>query len=518
MFSFILTILAPVLAFVGGLSTPNVFPNANPTPTPQSNAWQNSCYQVEPAVKLTVSREDLDRVYTAIPGQPQCYGADAPVDAPNGLIGEYTLIRRAIGLTPIKVEKEGEPYNGGCELGSAIRWVAEKTDGTKIYWEPSNFREQDIRQFVEVLAGKEGKNYVFDIYAKDTILDNLPEYITNCVESGGLVPVTEENTSIIPPQVIPLKDVIGDASINVYYANYEKFLPQSPDSFPPNGNYLIKVDKQAIPKKALYDDQGKIGEYPLTINGTSYTYEIYFHVGAFYVRDTSSQESWVYGSEAEAPPTLSGRDPSLQFKALRFRVVDSWTVFTPVCKPAIYLYPPNDISISVRIEPKGKLTETIPDYGEGWHVRATTTGQIIADKKVYPYLYYEADLTNGYEPHEGWIIAKESLKVRLAGILTTLGLNEREKDDFLTYWMPRLNNKPYYFVGFVPQTEIEKQETLTLSQNPETKIRIRLIFEGLDVPIFIQAPTLSSPQRIGFTLVDWGGSLVGKTCEGKTIQ
>ncbi|MBI2616523.1 hypothetical protein HYW55_00115 [Candidatus Gottesmanbacteria bacterium] len=517
MFSFILTILAPFLALVGGLSSSTASLTATPTPSSSSDFWQASCYQVESSVTLSVTKEDLDRVEVVNPAHPLCYGTNAPIDPPNGLIGDYTLIRRGVELIPFKVEKEGAPYNGRCELGSAIRIVGEKEDGTVIYWEPSNYKEQDIRQFVEVFRGKNGKNYVFDIYARDTILDNLPDYITNCVESGGLVPVTEENTNIVPPQSIPLKDVIKDEATNPYFENYEKFLLEDPDSFPPNGNFIVKISEQNIPKPALKGDAGKFGEYETTINGTGYIYEIYFHVGAFYIRDKNSKESWVYGVSAEEPPTLSGRDPSLQLKVLRFRVVDSWTVFTPVCKPAIYLYPEKETALEVQVSPKGELTTTIPEYGSGWNIVSFPDGRLKTDGQSYPYLYYEANLNDGYKPKEGWIISLEEREAKLSDILKSLGLNEKERADFLDYWLPRLTSKPYYFVGFVPLSEIEEKEKLTLSENPDTILRVRLIFEGLDAPVSVPAPILQATDRKGFVLVDWGGSVIGESCEGTAI-
>lgn len=518
MFSLILTIIAPLLALVGGLSTQNQQAIKTQSVQQNQNFFQSACYQIEPDVKLIITKEDLDTVHSQYSNQPLCYGADAPIDPPNGLIGEYTLLRRGVELIPFKVEKEGEPYSGGCELGSAIRTVAQKPDGTKIYWEPSNYKEQDIRQFVEVFKGKNGKNYVYDIYARDTILDNLPDYITNCVESGGLVPVVETNTNIVPPQSIPLDAVIKDASSNTFYSNYENFLLEDPDTFPPNKNYLMKLEKQNVPKKALKNDQGKIGEYPITIEGKSYIYDIYFHVGSFYVRDQNSLKSWVYDATAESPPININHDPSLQLKALQFRLADSWTVFTPVCKPAIYLYPEKDTTLSVGVVPHGKLTKTIPDYGDGWNILAQKNGQILSSGNTYPYLYYEADLVDGYKPTTGWVISKDDIESKLSGILKSVGLNPNETRDFLSYWVPRLSEKPYYFAGLVTGSEIDEKERLTISQEPDSSLRVRFIFEGLDAPISVVAPSTSSFTRQGFVLVDWGGSLIGKSCEGTVIH
>ncbi|PMP85841.1 MAG: hypothetical protein C0174_03235, partial [Thermodesulfobium narugense] len=76
---------------------------------------------------------------------------------------------------------------------------------------------------------------------------------------------------------------------------------------------------------------------------------------------------------------------------------DSWRPInhTIVKKPAIYLYPTADSTISVSIDPNGKITKTIPDYNGKWTVNVTKNGKI--DKK-YDYLFYEATLNEGFTP------------------------------------------------------------------------------------------------------------------------
>lgn len=515
MFNLFFAIISALAGAFGGVAPKAVMP----TPPAGSYFSQSACYQVEPDFKLAVTQADLDSVHTQYPSQPTCYqsGADqAPVDPPNGLIGDYTLIRRDIQLIPYKVKTEGEPFSGGCDLKSAIRWVGSKPDGTKIYWEPANHNEQDLRQFVEVFTKMEGKNFVFDVYAKDTILNNLPSYITNCKESGGLVPVDETNTNIVPPQTVPMADFLGDQTTNPYWVNYQKKLLEAPDSFPTVSNYLIKIDKEPLPKAA--DPDGLVGIYKTTINTKDYIYDVFYHVGAFYLRDQADRSVYVYDPTEEKPPSNKKHDPSLQLGALRFKVVNSWTVFTPVCKPAIYLYPQTDTNLKVSVHPVGKLTSSIPEYGDGWNVKAYKNGMLEENGKTYPYLFYEADLTDGYKPDEGWTVAKNDIPERLDSILISLGLNSREKSDFLDYWLPKLKEKPYYFIGLVPSGEVNMKEPLSLSLKPDTFVRIRLLFEGLDAPISVKTPQLPKVTRNGFTLVDWGGSLVGETCNGVKIH
>ncbi|MBI5451940.1 hypothetical protein HY945_00590, partial [Candidatus Gottesmanbacteria bacterium] len=455
MFNLILAILAPLLTMAGGITMPQ---NTTSSTVPVKNFWQSACYQIEPKVKLTISKNDLDKVHSQFPAQPSC----------DNLVSDYTLIRRDISLVPFKVEDEGGPLNGGCDLKSAIRWVGEKNDGKKIYWEDSNFRSEDLRNFVELFSKKEDGNYIFDVYAKDSILNNLPDYVANCKESGGLVPVVDGAADIVPPQVVPIKDIDTSA----YLDNYQQTLFSANESFPPYKNFLIKVDTQEVPAAAR-----EIGIYNKMIKNTYYSYDVFYHLGSFYLKDRKDSTSYVYSTSVDAPLSTVIQNPTLQLGVLRFKVVDSWTVFTPVCKPAVYLYPEKETEVNVKVNPQGKLTGSIPEYDpkNGWNVKAYPDGTLIrleSDKdtsevtrppageagrgssdgggiRVYPYLFYEADLKEGYKPQEGWVVEKESIKYQVSSIMQKIGFNTKEISDFLDYWLPRLNEKPYYYIGVV---------------------------------------------------------------------
>ena len=61
----------------------------------------------------------------------------------------------------------------------------------------------------------------------------------------------------------------------------------------------------------------------------------------------------------------------------------------PVKKPAVYLYPAEQMNVSVKVNVNGVLTHTDPEYNTGWNVNVKPNG--IIDNK-YDYLFYEADL------------------------------------------------------------------------------------------------------------------------------
>ena len=103
--------------------------------------------------------------------------------------------------------------------------------------------------------------------------------------------------------------------------------------------------------------------------------------------------------------------------------------------------------------------------------------------------------------------------------MKSIGFNEKEMNDFLAYWLPKLQEKPYYFIGLLPEEIIEQKEQLVTSVQPDTVIRTRFVFEGLDQPFTVKEPApVPAHTRNGFVVTDWGGTIVGKSCSDITVQ
>ena len=49
---------------------------------------------------------------------------------------------------------------------------------------------------------------------------------------------------------------------------------------------------------------------------------------------------------------------------------------------------------------------------------------------------------------------------------------------------------------------------LIIKPTPDTVIRIQMDFKNLDKPIKVKEQKLLSPKRNGFTVVEWGGSII----------
>lgn len=90
--------------------------------------------------------------------------------------------------------------------------------------------------------------------------------------------------------------------------------------------------------------------------------------------------------------------------------------------------------------------------------------------------------------------------------LAILGLTEREAEEFIVYWLPKLESNKYNYIRFATLDEINKNMPLEVNPNPDTIIRVLMTFKGLENPINVQEQHLETPDRTGSVVVEWGGT------------
>jgi hypothetical protein len=94
----------------------------------------------------------------------------------------------------------------------------------------------------------------------------------------------------------------------------------------------------------------------------------------------------------------------------------------------------------------------------------------------------------------------------LQSTLAKYGLNEQESAEFRAFWVPRMTGAPYYRVSFLTDAW-SKAAPLLVTPKPATSIRLFMDWRKLGAPVSVQEPTITTPLRKGFTLVEWGGTL-----------
>ena len=178
-----------------------------------------------------------------------------------------------------------------------------------------------------------------------------------------------------------------------------------------------------------------------------------------------------------------------------------------VMKPIIYLYPENTQEININLGHKEKISHSYPKYEDGWTVKAKPNGDLTYRGREYYGLYWEGKKTPQFDMDVGFVIKGSESAKFLEEKLAILGLNEREANEFIIYWLPRLENNPYNFIKFA---SIEKQNDympLNIEPKPDMVIRIMMAFKGLKEPINVKEQVLKKVSpRSGFVAVEWGGT------------
>ena len=183
---------------------------------------------------------------------------------------------------------------------------------------------------------------------------------------------------------------------------------------------------------------------------------------------------------------------------------------TSLDKPIIYIYPETETTVQVSVGYPEKLSCVYPEYDieNGWEVIAKPNGDLVDTKSgrnLYS-LYWEGSQKAEYRFKDGFVVAGEDSAKFLEEKLAILGLNEREANEFIIYWLPKLEANKYNLIRFETMEEIEEYMPLNIEPKPDTLIRVVMDFKGLNRPMEILEQKLETPLREGYTVVEWGGS------------
>jgi hypothetical protein len=182
-----------------------------------------------------------------------------------------------------------------------------------------------------------------------------------------------------------------------------------------------------------------------------------------------------------------------------------------VSKPVIYCYPNKKIEVDIKLITDVHLTFTYPVLDEFWKTTLYPNGDIKVKDKMYPYLFWDGVMNINSFPtsNSGFIVSKKDAISFFEEKLFQLGLNQREISDFITYWCPKMTNESYkvnFLIGKDYDNYIGK---LGYSILPDTEIRIFALIKEYDGSE-ITEPILPTIERKGFTVVEWGGSIIPK--------
>lgn len=175
-------------------------------------------------------------------------------------------------------------------------------------------------------------------------------------------------------------------------------------------------------------------------------------------------------------------------------------------KPVLYLYPEEETEVHIRLDYAGELTCSYPAYQDGWTVTAAPDGTLRdAQGQTYSYLYWEGQADTTYDFSQGFCVRGEDSAAFLEQALASLGLNRREANEFVVYWLPRLERNPWNLISFQGAAYTDAAR-LEIDPAPDTVLRVFMAWRPLQEPVEIAPQRLTAPQRNGFTVVEWGGT------------
>jgi len=183
-------------------------------------------------------------------------------------------------------------------------------------------------------------------------------------------------------------------------------------------------------------------------------------------------------------------------------------------KPVIYLYADKDTECQLSITPHNSMSFTYPETKDSWIVKIHKDGSLIAKNKEVPYLFWEGNqdlqLNSENDKIIGNVVSKGDVVTFFEDELTNFGLSRTEVTDFITFWAPQMTTAEKYLIQFKTNEEYENEiARLSCDCIFDAELRIFALIQPLksDEKVGVTKQHLKKNERIGLTLVEWGGAI-----------
>ena len=387
---------------------------------------------------------------------------------------------------------------------NALTPDAERYDVTKIYFFPNNFKTLKELWLLEEPNVKHVVRVKVLQYLKDTVvvepLEGEPERRS----------YDQMTFSYVAPDV---GISVGDMAEIVYVGDVMETYPAQINVV----SWKLWGDMQDVEYKEQWLDSAKAESYG-SRSGDYIISAVY--ANCFFVKpatlgysnlkiNAKLPEGWCVGDVAHISIKNWIYDASTNHGEADLVSIDrsiSYDSMLEAAKPVIYLYPQETMEVSVKLKLEGEITCAYPQYGQGWNVIAELDGTLTDSQgKKYNYLYWEGITEAQWDMSSGFCIKGEKTAEFLEETLEHLGLNRREANEFIVYWLPLMEQNPYNVITF--KTDVyNKVAELDINPVPDTLIRVFMVWKGVDGPVDLIPEQLSAPERQGFTVVEWGGA------------
>lgn len=175
-------------------------------------------------------------------------------------------------------------------------------------------------------------------------------------------------------------------------------------------------------------------------------------------------------------------------------------------KPVLYLYPTKETRVNVKFEKPYLLTTTYPKYINTWNVTVKPNGDMYDnDGKYYYALYWDEKRYNEVDFKEGFYVEGKDAITFLEEKLTYIGLSDKERNEFIMYWLPIMESNGKNLVYFELTNEREAGNKLIIEPKPDSLLRVSIHIKKVNKRVNIVEQKLETFKRVGFTAVEWGG-------------
>lgn len=175
-------------------------------------------------------------------------------------------------------------------------------------------------------------------------------------------------------------------------------------------------------------------------------------------------------------------------------------------KPVLYLYPTKDTFVDVTFANPNMLTTTYPKFNTSWKMYAKPNGDLYdANGKYYYALYWEELKNHTVDFSTGFYVTKDNAITFLEEKLSTIGLNNKERNEFIMYWLPILEKNEKSLVYFELTEERDLNNKLIIKPVPDSLLRVAIHVKKVEKKVSIKEEKLETFNRLGFTAVEWGG-------------
>lgn len=178
-----------------------------------------------------------------------------------------------------------------------------------------------------------------------------------------------------------------------------------------------------------------------------------------------------------------------------------------IAKPILYLYPEKKMNVKISFSHPEYLETTYPKFTNYWSVSAYSNGDLYdKDNKYYYALYWDEKKVHLVDFSEGFYVDKDNAIEFLEEKLSYIGLNDKERNEFIMYWLPVLEKNEKSLVYFELTEERESYNKLLIDPKPDSMLRVVIHIKKVDDKVNIKKQSLMKFKRKGFAVVEWGGT------------